>query len=396
MKTHSYDVIIVGAGPSGAECARELGARGARVLLLDKKRPGWHKPCGGGVSEKALRNFDVPLSLAFKTAGVRVFDRRGRPAVAPISFYDVRRDRFDEFLSSDAAARGVEVRLETAVQKLRRTEEGFEVETREETYRSSYLVGADGFSSTVRERLFSEQIDARCAGIALESWYEWDHGERHLDFFLEPELLPLGYAYAFPRDERTIAIGIAGLELDRPREVLDRLLALPRYQRLTGGRERVAVHGARIPYKPLSRVREGRLLLCGDAAGLNTPLIFAGIPIALRSGNIAGKLLGEAIRSGSDAPLEGYTLPALAAASWSFRACHAYWDHLIEQGEPPGVFAFLAETCKSAREIPGLYVSFRMLNRMSAAIDPARARRFGQRGASRVPDAPIAAPLDEA
>ncbi|MFT3770498.1 MAG: geranylgeranyl reductase family protein [Minicystis sp.] len=379
MKTRSYDVIIVGAGPSGAECARVLGASGARVLLLDKKKPGWHKPCGGGVSEKVLRNFDVPLSLAFETAGVRVSDAKGRSVVAPIRFVDVRRDRFDEFLSSDAAARGVEVRLQASVQKLSRTAEGFEVETREETYRSSYLVGADGFSSTVRERLFSERIDADCAAIALEAWYEWDHGVRHLDFFLEAELLPLGYAYAFPRDERTIAIGIAGLEIERPREVLARLLALPRYKALTGGREQTAVHGARIPYRPLSKVREGRLLLCGDAAGLNTPLVFAGIPIALRSGNIAGKLLAESIRRGSDAPLDGYTVPALAAASWSFRACHAYWDHLVEHGAPPGLITFLAETCQSAREIPSLTVTWRMLKRMSAAIDPVRARRFGQR-----------------
>jgi geranylgeranyl reductase family protein len=382
MESSGYDVIIVGAGPSGAECARVLGECGARVLLLDKKRPGWHKPCGGGISERALRLFDVPLSLAFETAGVRVFDRRGRPAAAPIPFYDVRRDRFDEFLARDAAARGVEVRLEAAVRELRRTADGFEVEARGETFRASYLVGADGFSSTVRERLFGERLDTRCAAVAIEGWYEWDHGERHLDFFIEPELVPLGYAYAFPRDDRTIAIGIAGLEIDRPREVLGCLLALPRYARLTGGREPAAVHGARIPYRPLSRVREGRLLLCGDAAGLNTPLIFAGIPIALRSGHIAGALLGEAIRRGDDGPLAGYTLSAIAAASWSFRACHAYWDHLVARGEPPGVLPFLVETCRSAREILGLYVSWRMLNRMSASIDPERVRRFARARAS--------------
>lgn len=381
MESNSYDVIIVGAGPSGSQCARTLAGSGAKVLMLDKKKPGWHKPCGGGVSVMALGTYEIPTSLGFETAGVRIFDAVGDVSVGPLPFYDMRRNIFDEYLSSDAAARGIEVRLETTVHRLGRTGDGgFEVETRDGTFRAMYLVGADGVSSTVRDRLFSEKFDATTAAIALEYWFEWNHGVRHLDFYVEPELLPLGYSYAFPKDAGTIAVGIAGLEIERPREVLEQLLELPRYKGLIGSNERVAAHGARIPYKPLTRLREGRLVLVGDAAGLNTPIAFAGIPIALVSGRIAGTALAEAIRSGKDAALDAYTLDAVASASFAFRGCHAYWRLLCKHGSLPSFQEFFAEAGRDPSQEMVLYLTWDMLTKLSGGLDLRRLSAYAQSG----------------
>lgn len=380
VESNSYDVIIVGAGPSGAQCARTLAANGARVLLVDKKKRGWHKPCGGGVSVMALGNYEIPTSLGFETAGVRIVDAAGESSVGPLPFYDMRRNVFDEFLADEAGARGAEVRFETTIHRIARTDEGFEVETEGGVCRARYLVGADGFTSTVRSRLFGETLDADTAAIALEYWFECDHGVRHLDFYVEPDLLPLGYAYAFPKDERTITIGIAGLEIEKPRELLEQMLERPRYRALTGGKPRVAVHGARIPYKPLSRLREGRLLLVGDAAGLNTPIAFAGIPIALVSGRIAGESVADAIRSGNDAALERYDIDAVAAASFAFRGCHAYWWHLAHHGSLPTFAEFFALATRDPSDEMVLYVTWEMLSKLSGALDLARLRRYAGSG----------------
>jgi geranylgeranyl reductase family protein len=370
VERNSYDVIIVGAGPSGAQCARTLAGSGAKILMLDKKKPGWHKPCGGGVSVMALGNYEIPTSLGFETAGVRIFDAAGDVSVGPLPFYDMRRNVFDEYLSGDAAARGVDVRLETTVHRMERTDEGdFNVETRDGTFNARYLVGADGVSSTVRDRLFSEKFNATTAAIALEYWFEWDHGVRHLDFYVEPDLLPLGYSYAFPKDAGTIAVGIAGLQIEHPREILELLLELPRYKALTGPNLRTATHGARIPYTPVSRLREGRLLLVGDAAGLNTPIAFAGIPIALVSGRIAGNALAEAIRSGNDADLDAYTLDAVAGASFAFRGCHAYWRLLCKHGSLPSFQEFFAEAGRDPNQEMVLYLTWDMLTKLSGGLD---------------------------
>jgi geranylgeranyl reductase family protein len=377
VKSNSYDVIIVGSGPSGAQCARMLAGTGAKVLVLDKKKPGWHKPCGGGISGMALQTQEIPTSLGFETAGVRIFDHAGDVSVGPLPFYDVRRNVFDEYLSGDATARGAEVRLETAVHDARRTEDGgFEVETRDGHFFTKYLVGADGVSSMVRERLFSEKFDLTNAAIAIEYWFEWDHGLRHLDFYVEPDLLPLGYSYAFPKDPGTIAVGIAGLQIERPREVLDQMLELPRYKALIGSNPRTATHGARIPYQHLSHLREGRLLLVGDAAGLNTPIAFAGIPIALASGRIAGNVLADAIRSGDDAALDAYTVDAMAKVSFAFRGCHAYWRFICQHEKLPSFPEFFAEAGSDPSQEMLLYFTWDMLKKLSGGLDLTRLRSY--------------------
>ncbi|MGH9756046.1 MAG: NAD(P)/FAD-dependent oxidoreductase, partial [Blastocatellia bacterium] len=50
-------VAIVGAGPAGTHLAHRLSKNGIEVLLFDA-REAWEKPCGGGVTSKALREFE--------------------------------------------------------------------------------------------------------------------------------------------------------------------------------------------------------------------------------------------------------------------------------------------------------------------------------------------------
>ena len=44
--TTGYDVLIVGAGPSGSTAAYYLGKMGYKVCLVDKKKFPRAKPCG--------------------------------------------------------------------------------------------------------------------------------------------------------------------------------------------------------------------------------------------------------------------------------------------------------------------------------------------------------------
>ncbi len=223
--------------------------------------------------------------------------------------------------------------------------------------------------SAVRRRLFPEQLAEEGCAIAVEYWFRATHGVRSLDFYIEPGILSTGYAYAFPKDPELLVIGLAGVGIDAPRAVLDRMLELPRYRALTRGAPVEAVHGARIPYRHLSRFRDGRLLLVGDAAGLNTPIIFAGLPIALQSGRLAGRLCAAALKLGSDLPLAGYTVEAIRWLSPAFTACHAYYEHLVAQRRPPS-FPWLARRfALRPHKLPQVYVMWRALNRLVDGLD---------------------------
>ncbi len=53
MKT-KYDVIIIGAGPSGASCAKILVEKGLNILVIEEKKLPRFKCCSGMYSTRAL------------------------------------------------------------------------------------------------------------------------------------------------------------------------------------------------------------------------------------------------------------------------------------------------------------------------------------------------------
>src|SRR5579875_571261 len=54
------DISIVGGGPAGALCGERLASEGFRVSIFDE-RLAWEKPCGGGLTHKAIQAYPFLL-----------------------------------------------------------------------------------------------------------------------------------------------------------------------------------------------------------------------------------------------------------------------------------------------------------------------------------------------
>ncbi|MDP5335300.1 MAG: geranylgeranyl reductase family protein, partial [Paracoccaceae bacterium] len=151
-----FDVVVVGAGPSGATAAEDLARSGIKVAMLD--RAGRIKPCGGAIPPRLIADFDIPdEQLVAKITTARMISPTGRAVDIPIEngFVGmVDREHFDEFLRVRAAQAGA-TRLTGTYLRIERDAAGTHVIYRdkasgEEAHLTTKLViGADGARSRV-------------------------------------------------------------------------------------------------------------------------------------------------------------------------------------------------------------------------------------------------------
>jgi geranylgeranyl reductase family protein len=319
-----FDAIVVGAGPAGSVTAVHLARAGARVLVVDKARFPRDKPCGGGLTIRAVRELPVSVDPVVEHVvdriglrldyGTRV-ERRGR---APLVLM-TQRIRLDEHLAKQAAAVGADFRDGVKVTDIVADDAGVSVRVDGEHVEAAALVGADGVNGPVRKALGLG--GTYVLGVALEANVANDVvGERYRGVAeLELGIIPGGYAWVFPKGDH-VNVGVGGWEREGP-TLRSHLAELCRQHGIAS--EAVeSIRGHRLPLrKPGSVSARGRALLVGDAAGLVDPLSGDGMYEAFVSARLASAAVLELLE-GRAAALDSYTtalassLGSLVSASW--------------------------------------------------------------------------------
>ena len=201
-----YDVIVVGAGPAGATCARKCAQQGLKTLLLDRDTFPRSKPCAGAVSLQALSYLDFRLPdtiIEEECTGVRVHQdghvvnaKRDTPFAVIVT-----RKYFDALLAEKAVESSADFHTNEQAIAVRDDKDFVEVATKNATYRSLFLVGADGIHSQVA-RTLRPPLDKCGMALALVAQIPAEAGDirsrvdRTLDLYFGTA--PVGYGWLFP------------------------------------------------------------------------------------------------------------------------------------------------------------------------------------------------------
>lgn len=302
-----WDVVVVGAGPGGASAAYAAAVAGRRVLLLEKAELPRYKTCGGGIigpSRDSLPpGFELPLldrvkAVTFSLDGKFTRTRRSRNML----FGLVNRPEFDQQLVEEAQKAGAELRTGATVARVeqhgpavpdRRTVAVVVHSTapsgkrEEETLLARAVVGADGSASRIGAHVGVklDQVDLGLeAEIPVPATVAEDWAGRvQIDW----GPIPGSYGWVFPKGD-TLTVGVIsargeGAATKRYLEDFIARLGLAGFEPSVSSGH---LTRCRSEDSPLSR---GRVLVCGDAAGLLEPWTREGISFALRSGRLAGE-----------------------------------------------------------------------------------------------------------
>lgn len=313
---HTFDVIVVGGGPSGATAAHDLARQGRSVLLLD--RAGRVKPCGGAIPPRLIKDFDIPDHLLVaKIRCARMVSPTDRQVDIPIDggFVGmVDREHYDEWLRQRAAEGGA-VRRTGTFNRLAREADGTAVmhyerrmddgSVREDSVRARAVIGADGAVSAVARQCIPEVREIRYVFAYHEIIRSPDRSHpvfdaTRCDVVYRGKLSPDFYSWVFPHGPTTsIGTGSAckGFSLRGSVAEFRKAAALDDL-------ETIRREGAPIPLKPLSRWDNGRdVVLAGDAAGVVAPASGEGIYYAMAGGRAAAQAVALFLKTGDAAAL---------------------------------------------------------------------------------------------
>jgi geranylgeranyl reductase family protein len=289
------DVAVIGAGPAGAMAARNLARAGARVALIDGSHPR-EKPCGGGVTGRALQL--AAVGIASEPAGRTIervtFEASGKHAVVDLSSHqDLRvfsREAFDAALLRQAAEAGAEI-IGARATAISRARDRWSITTASRLLEARWLLGADGAGGIVRKRVF-QPFSRSQLSIAAGSYVDAVEAQEIVIAFIDE---PRGYLWSFPRPGHLAVGACAQADATTTADMhavtdawLDRYAPAANRTRRRYAWPIPSLSAADVDAE---RPAGDGWMLLGDAAGLVDPITREGIFFALRSGMLAAAAL---------------------------------------------------------------------------------------------------------
>ena len=305
-----FDVVVAGAGPAGAQCARDVAARGYDVVVLETEPeaefPRQSNKSTGGTFPSMMASFNVPDDVVMNFTDDVVIESPNHHFVEdrPGAVLDFA--AFKQFLVEDGREKGAEYWFDARVSKPI-MEDGKPVGVRfngSEEVHGEVVVDATGPAAPLAKELDVCDLDRKNHAIGVEYEFEGvdlDH-EAYADLRdsmmlrLDHEYAPGGYSWIFHTGEDTAKVGLCYIrndsyqryaEVDRTIDgYLDHWLETdPRFDdatRIEGRQHRGSAH-----IQPPKSMSTNSFVAIGDTVPTIDPLWGEGIHKGMKSGRAA-------------------------------------------------------------------------------------------------------------
>ena len=169
------DIIIVGGGLAGLINATILARHGFSVIVFEKKSYPFHKVCGEYISNEA-KPFLARMGLypaRFHPTHLKKFQltsTNGKSAAITLGMggFGISRHTFDQFLYEKAKDAGATFHLDTSVTMIEKSDNHFEVKTRDKTFQAKLVICSHGKRAKLDANLSREFIKEKSPYVAVK------------------------------------------------------------------------------------------------------------------------------------------------------------------------------------------------------------------------------------